>query len=282
MQHKTRFTFCVFLLLLLTAGICPAITIPNHDGTQNISPAQIPDIIAYATGSSGRYVRYFKDSLMLLNAWKDGSNYMRTYSSLLSFGVSGESKTSARLNYTTEHTTWSGPFNYSNLPGAVLSTRGKDGTFYAIQHQLPVWLRIVTWRDGKMNVSHSSASISSFGLHHTASDIKAGMTVKGFDGEVIAFCTKNNEGDRVQVNFAEVHADDSTLGISINALPHVVRSIAIAGSDGALPKMFDGQVYSSVSMAVGYFDGDGYANEVVVYTDDTSIYSSSTHTRTAA
>lgn len=92
MQHKTRFTFCVFLLLLLTAGTCPAITIPSYDGTQNLSPAQIPDIVRYVTGDLSRDLRYGKGSLMLLNAWKDGPNYVRTYPSLLNFGVNGQSK----------------------------------------------------------------------------------------------------------------------------------------------------------------------------------------------
>ena len=73
MQHKTRFTFCVFLLLLLTAGTCPAITILSYDGTQNLSPAQIPDIIRYVTGDLAKELRFKKDSLLIQKTDSNGT-----------------------------------------------------------------------------------------------------------------------------------------------------------------------------------------------------------------
>ena len=126
MQHKTRFTFCVFLLLLLTAGICPAITIPNHDGTQNISPAQIPDIIAYATGSSGRYVRYFKDSLFRFDALKGPGQEIWIQYYLSHFNANGSHATALNGgSHKYQTADYFAPYagRYTTMAGTVLSTK---------------------------------------------------------------------------------------------------------------------------------------------------------------
>ncbi|MBQ6971715.1 MAG: hypothetical protein IJP86_05085 [Synergistaceae bacterium] len=64
MRQFTRFTFCVFLLLIFTAGTCPAVTVPGHDGT-SLALNQIPDIIRHVTGQTSGDLRFDKDSLYI-------------------------------------------------------------------------------------------------------------------------------------------------------------------------------------------------------------------------
>lgn len=257
----------MFLLAFFTAGAqATEVTVhgkgPDGEG-QDATLSEIKDIVRFVTGKPTGEFTFNKDSLLLINGWKDGSN-MKTHARIFQFNSDGTGHTEADLASTAEHTTWSGPFNYSKMPGDVLSTRGKDGTFYAIQHQLPVWLRIVTWRDGKLDGSYSSGSISSFGLHHNASDVKAGIKLPGFDGEVIAFCTK--EGERAELNFMTMGKNEWGTN-SLTPIPQA-WSVKVA-YNGTVAQMYDGKKYFPVSMAVGDYDGDGYKNEAVIVCSDT-------------
>ncbi|MBQ7168350.1 MAG: hypothetical protein IJR63_00430 [Synergistaceae bacterium] len=217
MQHKTRFTFCVFLLLLLTAGTCPAITIPSYDGTQNLSPAQIDDIIVHSVGGPDRYVKYFKDSLFLFDTLKGPGQDFWIHPCISSFNANGSHATALEGRGSKyQLADYFAPYvgRYTTMAGTVLSTKYDDTTSFTLQHFTPNAVLVSTCKGG-VGISSRTYDVSALGLNNTASDIKAGMTVPGFDGEVIAFCTREWEAQSwggsllaVRVNFAEVHADD--------------------------------------------------------------------------
>lgn len=281
MKRYVRFTLCVFLLLIFTANAqATKVTIhgKGYDGKgDDATLSQIDDIVRFVTGSTPGEFTFKKDSLMLINSWKPDESHVATHPRIFQFNSEGEyTEVADTSNHWEKGHYYFTPNDYNQMPGDVLSTRGKDGKFYALQNDEQIFLRITTW-DGKEldgSVWTDLGTGNLFGHYGTMNDIKAGMTVPGFDGEIVAFCSRpilDGKANRMYVNFAEVHADDSELGISIKAItPEWSDLIA---QDGKVPQMYDGVQYCPVKMAVGDYNGDGYTNEfVVVWSDTAAVY----------
>ena len=70
MKHKLRFSFVVFLLLLLSAGASFAVVIPGHDGKE-LALSLIPDIVRHITGKTSGDLSMKKDSVFIYSAYGD-------------------------------------------------------------------------------------------------------------------------------------------------------------------------------------------------------------------
>ena len=257
----------MFLLAVFTVGAqATEVTVHGKDPDgkgQDATLSEIKDIVRFVTGKQTGELTFNKDSLMLINGWKDGSD-MKTHARIFQFDSDGTGITAGDdsnrfptpLSFT--------PDNDTTMPGAALSTRSGN-LMYTIQQQDPKKVRLFVWNNETSELwGHDEIDISSFGRSRIASDIKAGMTVPGYDGEVIAFCTKERE--RAELNFMTMGKNEWGTN-SLTPIPQA-WSVKVA-YNGTVAQMYDGKKYFPVSMAVGDYDGDGYKNEAVIVCSDT-------------
>gem|GEM_PF-2861282 len=94
-------------------------------------------------------------------------------------------------------------------------------------------------------------------------DVKGGMTVKGYDGEVQAYLMRDGGTIKLYVGYVSM-GDDIYSTYANEADNSGSWTPVLTYVDDNMPTMFDGTVYFPLSMAVGDFDNDGYKNEIVV------------------
>ena len=189
----------MFLLLIFTAGTCPAVTVPGHDGTQ-LALSQIPDIIRHVTGQTSGDLRFDKDSLFIYGAYPRNNSHREVYS----FNLDGSNNHIATWSDTTSD--FIALSDYQSV--AALSTsavRSSDNGKLQLNF-------FVASDDGKLdnqaayvvsNPDSNSADIQAgnfYGVGGDANapkgtlvDVKGGMTVKGYDREVTAYLLRNDE-----------------------------------------------------------------------------------------
>ena len=92
-------------------------------------------------------------------------------------------------------------------------------------------------------------------------DIKGGIKVNGYDGELIAILMRN--GTTMSVSLAKINAGN-TPGSSYAESVSGSWSAILTYDNNNVPKMLDGTVYFPLSMAPGDFDKDGFKNEIAV------------------
>ena len=274
MYPKTRVSSFVLLLLLLSAGASFAVTVPGHDGT-SLPLSQIPDIIRHVTGQTSGDLSLGKDSLFLMDILHNKSvqkysdvtvteTMIKLSDSLYTFDSDGNKIDMADTEDPSP--LYSDKINpdYCHLSAAGLSAKNHDGTYSVLQIAPAGDWHIVS---GGMN-SGGDVTMNSIRLRSPSSDsytgsvvdAEAGITVKGYDGELVALLMR--DGETFSVYLAKVSADSNPA--SSNAELVSGSWSATTGSSGNVPKMLDGTIYYPLSMAVGDFDNDGYANEIAV------------------
>ncbi|MBQ9573980.1 MAG: hypothetical protein IJR27_01740, partial [Synergistaceae bacterium] len=268
MKHKLRFSFGVFLLLLLSAGASFAVTVPGHDGTER-ELKYIPDIVRHVTGTTSGDLRMKKDSVFIYSVYPNA--YIKE---LHSFNNDGSPN---RLALLTGECGMSS-VSLVNTSAVSSSDAGKKLLNFAIS-ELP--FRTLS-NQGNYVVSSANAggvdvqegSNRSWPEDHAISGnlvgVKAGIKVKGYDGELVAILFRDGATVRLHlgcVNYGTAAADAYVTPVASGSTP--ATSSSWSKTLNMVPTMFDGTVYFPVDMAAGDFNNDGYADEIVVVETDT-------------
>ncbi len=90
--------------------------------------------------------------------------------------------------------------------------------------------------------------------------VKAGINVKGYDGELVASLMRSGENFTVYLSAVNIGKDSSASAVQ----PASGSWTGSTGNSGNVTKLMGGTVYFPLDMAVGDFNNDGYANEIVV------------------
>ncbi|MBQ6666261.1 MAG: hypothetical protein IJM68_11815, partial [Synergistaceae bacterium] len=289
MKRYIRFTFCVFLLLIFTAGTCPAVTVPGHDGTE-LALSQIGDIIRHVTGQTEGDLSFRKESLLVTTlksadilTHADPSNPNDTLEGIAgSFDVYGfdgqgnyrKAGTSSFADFTLDCDVIPSGINKFSMvtfpqdgskgieasPAVRFDDEPAQSTFaYDITVGSPV-----TDSSGDISVSlqTKASNGASFrdilNLSGVPSEIENGMTVKGIDGYISAVLVRENATPHLYFAKLETAADVSKIPCEYSqTIP-----------DDSLPKFSDGNPFFPASIAAGDFDNDGYRNEVALTWSD--------------
>ncbi len=282
MKHKMRFSFGVFLLLLLSAGASFAVAIPGHDGKE-LALSQIPDIVRHITGKTSGDLSMKKESLFIYSVGGNQHKELYTFNNDGSpnrlVSLTGEyGRLPSGQHY------WLDLSDYSrvsvvNTSPASSSDAGKTLLNFAVAG-LP--LRTFRTLDNQGNYVVSSADAGGVNVQeggkrfvwrdvwpedHEISGklvgVKAGIKVKGYDGELVAFLFRDGATVRLHlgcVNYGTAAADAYVTPAAPDTWSKTLNMV---------PTMFDGTVYFPVDMAAGDFNNDGYADEIVVVETDT-------------
>ena len=295
MKHKMRFSFGVFLLLLLSAGASFAVVVPGHDGTE-LALTQIPDIIRHVTGKTSGDLSMNKDSLFIYSVGgnqhkelysfnNDGStNHLVSLSSDVNKfpGKPYETDISDYSSISVVNTSAVSSFDAGKtlLNFALIDTKSGEWRKPQRTRRRPVRMMynqgtyVVTSADagaggvdvqesGKRFVWPGDSDISGY-----LGGVKAGIKVKGYDGELVAFLTRDHVNDYARIHLYLGYVSYGTAAADARVTPVVsgswLKTLALAD----VPVMFDEMIYFPISMAVGDFNNDGYANEIVVVETD--------------
>ncbi|MBR1437377.1 MAG: hypothetical protein IJ587_02450, partial [Synergistaceae bacterium] len=259
MSQKIRVSSFVLLLLLLSARASFAVTVPGYDGT-SLPLSQIPDIIRHVTGQTSGDLNLKKDSLFMYGVRSGGHEDMNLYS----FNSDGSNVDSASASSPRNNPS---NYDYSQISAVNTSTklddRGRLLLLYLENGSIQGKGAFVSADNG------SAAGIEYRNRHHDSGSengylvgTKSGITVKGYDGELVAFLRRNGETFSLNLGKFQVSAS-SDQAIARTDLLECSWS-GTTGSSGNVPKMLDGTIYYPLSMAAGDFDNDGYANEIAV------------------
>lgn len=100
-------------------------------------------------------------------------------------------------------------------------------------------------------------------------DVKGGMRVKGYDGEVTAYLFRN--GNKINLYLGDVNRDSNPWTSYAEEADSGKWTPVLTYAKDNMPTMLDGTVYFPLSMAVGDFNHDGYKNEIVVVYSTRSV-----------
>lgn len=298
MKQKLHLASCALLLLLLGAGACFGVTVTGHDGTR-LSLSQIGDIVRHVTGQTFGELKFEKDSLYIFGASFPRGCYMDVHS----FNLDGSNNHLASIenNYLYDDFDFAGaiatPLDYQSIFTFLTSApEGDDNKVllnlfleqYSEQRHDSLVEQKNEYRDyslwslaaymsgkpenGKLNMQEDY--FSEVGDDHDFGDdplvdVKGGMSVKNYDGEVTAYLFRAS--NTIHLYLGNVRRESDPVSICAVKADSGEWSASVADAD--LPKMLDGTPYFPASMAVGDFDHDGYKNEiVVVYSDRSAVH----------
>lgn len=269
--------FAMLVSAFLNAGVSFAVTVTGYDGTR-LGLSQIGDIIRHVTGKTSGDLSFGKESLCFtdlllqknVHTYHDvGGTAIYTYytqdmkDSLCTFSNDGTNNSMAATDDPYAKYPNSLNLDYCRLSSAVLSEANPDGTHSVLQ-AAPAgdWHLVKTGMNSAaksvMNIVRLVDSEANF-LGGINIDIKAGITVKGYDGELVALLNRNGEKFSVYLTRLNTNNKDYSYQELLSA-----SWSGTTGSSGNVPKMLDGTVYFPLSMAAGDFDGDGFVNEIAV------------------
>ena len=273
---------CALLMLFLSAGACLGVTVTGQDNT-SLGLNQIGDIIRHVTGNTSKDLTFGKDSLYMLDV--EEKTYPRDppvirytlNGGIYSFSNDG----SKNLSGSFSDTLYYRPFrnqpshflntssNYQRVSAVLTSTvRNTDNGKLLLDFVVGSNSNLENGAnayaaadDGSIRFDYSTQwRTVGQGVSGAFVDAKAGITVKGYDGELAAILMR--DGENFSVHLAKINAG-STSGSSYAESVSCSWS-GTTGSSGNVPKMLDGTIYFPLSMAVGDFNGDGYTNEIAV------------------
>ena len=306
MRNCIRYSLCLFLLLLLGAGSCSAVTIPGYDGS-TAALSQIGDIIRHVRGFTSRDLTLDKESMLLLKVEGcdiDVAEFSMPgikYDSLLySFDVNGKSGTvtgesKEELNYFSPgfHRVTGAvplaalPFNSQRGANGIMpmhiaaSDYGyEDGELCFKTNNDKGSLHIDTSMTGGFNSSQRIPQVlgplwkalNRSLDNNVITDIKNGMTAKSSNLNISAVLVQ--EKANVHVYFVALQ-EDSSGSLGVTAIP---CEYSQAIPDDSLPAFLPNQNESATTnfpaaIAIGDFDNDGFKNEVaLVWSDIDHVY----------
>ena len=244
-----------------------SVMVPGSDGASK-PLSQIPDIMRHVTGEKGETIQLKKHSLLMVEAKNPEGTLIDITPSLYTFETDGV----YRLDGATDRRDNFWKLNW-NLRGAVrpapLSVASDHNQMVTVSEVYGKNLaRFVTQRDadGKLTLKGGIYN----GTTQEAGQVidrKSGMTVKGFDGEVYAELWKYASNKELNAYFYPANRGEAA-------------NFSIQTESGPFYQQFSEPLYFEKDadvrswyhipsgIAVGDFDGDGYANEAaIIYTD---------------
>lgn len=259
------------MFLAIPAGA--EILIPGSGG--NLPLSKISDLIQHVTGMGAGQLRLGKESVVMVRAHRsDDGKSIEVKPSLLTFFNdlslrSADCEASSIPTSTVDADSW---LAVPGLHSAVLSTTftavrditgGKRVTrvdVSGVTHSILSEKTETTSDDYKFNMSITPTTSSTTNSSAPILARAAGITVDGFDGELVAEAYYNNS--ELSLVFTSVTKGDDGNPVFSNSFTSSWRSFTAS--------KIGGQPYMPASIAVGDLNSDGYRNEVALITEDVS------------